>query len=121
MAIWEYQASGSIAKEPTIYKTLPTDNTSYGQEYIYDLAPPDRKFTLTCSGLNGTELSAVETAAMTRNAVLSVTDSTGTTRTGRLESCSWEVISGTNLYRATIVLRDRTNEASNNLTATPTI
>lgn len=116
MAIWELQASGSIAKSPVRLKTLPTNNSSYGSEYVYDLAPPDIRLTLSCAGLSATELTTLQTAINTRNAVLSVVDSTGTTRTGRLESLSWEVILGTNLYNASIVLADRTFEAASNLT-----
>lgn len=116
MAIWELQASGSIAKSPVRLKTLPTNNTSYGDEYVYDLTPPDIRMTLSCAGLAAAELTKLQTAIKTRNGVVSVIDSTGTTRTGRLESLSWEVIQGTNLYNASITIADLSYEASTNLT-----
>lgn len=120
MAIWELQASGSVAKSPVRLKTLPTNNTSYGDEYVYDLTPPDIRLTLNASGLSATELTTLQTAAKTRNGVVSVVDSAGVTRAGRLESLTWEIIQGTDLYNVSIVIADRTFEASTNLATTCT-
>lgn len=120
MAIWEQKSSGSISRSPVTVKALPTNNSSYGSTYVYDLASPDRTVTLDGTGLSGTEKANLETAAMTRNAVLTVTDSAGVSHTGRLMSVSWETIPGTNLYNATMVLSDQSFEANTNLTQTVT-
>ncbi len=119
MAIWEYKSSGSISRSPVTVKALPTDNSHYGATYVYDLASPDRSVTLDGTGLTSTEKASLETAAMTRNAVMTVTDSAGVSHTGRLMSVSWETIPGTALFNATIVLSDRSFEANSNLAVDP--
>lgn len=115
MAIWELQESGSISHDITVQKTLPTNNNSYGAEYVYDLSPPDNTVTLNATpGISATELQSLRNAANTRNAVVTCTDSTGVTHTGRITALSWEVVPGSNLYSASLTLRGTAFESSSN-------
>lgn len=113
MAVWELQSSGTISHDSTVLKTLPTTANEYGPEYVYDISAPEETITLNATpGFTLDELTRCKTAARTRNAVVTCTDSTGTTHTGRITALSWEVIAGTAYYTVSMTLRSVALEAT---------
>lgn len=114
---WELMASGTLSHDSTIIQCLPSDDVNYGPEYVFDLVPPAEVWTFNATpGLTRQQRDDLITAAKTRNAVVTLTDSTGQDYTGRITSASWEGQEGSEYYAASLTLRSCANEAANNPT-----
>ena len=112
MATWEYQGKRSISKNLVVRKTLSRTAGEYGSSYVYDVEAPEPTHTLdTGVGLTEQEAADLEALCLERDGVVSVTDSAGTTYSGRLVALSLDRAKGTDLYQASITLRPQDDEA----------
>ena len=112
MAIWELMKSASYNHAPNFAVSLPSNGTDYGKEHVTDFTPPSEAWTFSGKGLTDAEMAQLRTAVKTRHAVLTVTDSLGTSYTGRFLNLTEEVKEGTVLHSVSIQLRSTANEAT---------
>lgn len=102
--LWEMLPSVQVQRSPAVRETLP-DSSGWGDEYLYDVARPQRTLTFKGEGLSLAECEALETECLTRGGSTTVDASNGESYDGKLTSITYDQIQGTNLYSATLQLR----------------